>query len=141
MPIAIIAALLILCLQNSISVAALPTRDRSFSLIPKAKRLVTKGPYSSVRYPNDLGEVLAYAGRLLQPLFLFPWLVLAVFTWVQIQHINDEEAILEECLSNTRSINRGSLDSTRTSTEARRPQFVRVPKKRRSQWYRVENYN
>ena len=48
------------------SIYALLVLGRSISLLPEARRLVTRGPYALVRHPLYLGEMVAVAGIALQ---------------------------------------------------------------------------
>jgi len=44
---------------------------RSLSILPEARRLVTRGPYALIRHPLYLGEEIALLGLTLQ--FISPW--------------------------------------------------------------------
>ena len=48
------------------AICALLVLGRSISLLPEARRLVTRGPYALVRHPLYLGEMIAVAGVALQ---------------------------------------------------------------------------
>jgi len=80
---------------NLIFIAALLQLNRSFSILPEARRFVCKGIYSVVRHPIYLGELLSLAGILL--LFRSVEATIAgVFIFLfQCQRIVLEEAILE----------------------------------------------
>jgi protein-S-isoprenylcysteine O-methyltransferase Ste14 len=68
---------------------------RSFSLLPQARTLVTRGPYRYVRHPIYLGGLLITAGEIAlrwSPLVLA---LNAVFVAAQIVRLRYEEALLE----------------------------------------------
>jgi protein-S-isoprenylcysteine O-methyltransferase Ste14 len=67
---------------------------RSLSMLPEARRLVTSGPYASIRHPLYLGEAVALAGLTLQ---YFSWAAVALFVVqcvFQLERIKNEEKIL-----------------------------------------------
>jgi protein-S-isoprenylcysteine O-methyltransferase Ste14 len=68
---------------------------RSISILPEARRLVTRGPYAFIRHPIYLGEMVATAGLALQ--FRAPWaelllLLLFIFQFLRMQ--NEERLLL-----------------------------------------------
>jgi protein-S-isoprenylcysteine O-methyltransferase Ste14 len=67
---------------------------RSFSILPEARRLVTRGPYSLIRHPLYLTSIIASIGTML----LFPniWSVLVVLTAdvLQVVRLHYEEPVL-----------------------------------------------
>jgi protein-S-isoprenylcysteine O-methyltransferase Ste14 len=67
---------------------------RSMSIMPEARRLVTRGPYSLVRHPLYLGEMVATAGLAIQ--YLMPWalVVLAAHCLFQFERMKNEERVL-----------------------------------------------
>lgn len=67
---------------------------RSFSIMPEARRLVTAGPYSMVRHPIYLGEILGSAGLVVGSFSLGALVVYSFFVFLQIQRIRYEEALL-----------------------------------------------
>lgn len=84
---------LILC-GVAFAIFALLHLGRSFSLMAEARRLVTDGPYSSIRHPLYLGEAISMLGLTLQylsPLALGILLLQLVF---QLWRMKNEEAIL-----------------------------------------------
>jgi protein-S-isoprenylcysteine O-methyltransferase Ste14 len=81
---------------NTIAVYALTHLGRSFSIMPEARGLVTRGMYRYVRHPLYLAEVIASIGTVLQ--FLSGWtaLILAVQITFQLRRMQNEEAVLME---------------------------------------------
>lgn len=69
---------------------------RSISILPEARRLVTRGPYAFVRHPLYLGEMIGVAGVALQR--LSPWaLLLLALAWAfQFQRLIFEERVLSQ---------------------------------------------
>ena len=53
------------------SLIAISRLGRSFSILPEARRLVTSGPYSVIRHPLYLAEIIGILGSILQ--FRQPW--------------------------------------------------------------------
>jgi len=90
------AATLLLLLGSWITIAALVVLGRSFSIMPEARKLVTNGPYSLVRHPMYLGEVLAGAGMVLQSVSALSLLTFVVFIYVQIARMKYEERVLQQ---------------------------------------------
>jgi protein-S-isoprenylcysteine O-methyltransferase Ste14 len=64
--------------------------------MPEARQLVTRGPYSLVRHPLYLGEMVATAGLAIQ--YLMPWafVVLAAHCLFQFERMKNEERVLIE---------------------------------------------
>lgn len=73
---------------------ALLVLGRSISLLPEARRLVTKGPYAFVRHPLYLGEMVAVAGIALQHLSAWALLLLGLIWAFQLQRMKYEELVL-----------------------------------------------
>ena len=89
---------LLLVLGLSWSAWALRCLDRSLSIVPQARELVDHGPYSIVRHPLYLGEIVAMLGLALTlggalPLGLFVTLVV-----LQCYRAVQEEALLVTAL-------------------------------------------
>jgi protein-S-isoprenylcysteine O-methyltransferase Ste14 len=69
---------------------------RSISIMPEARRLVTRGPYLFVRHPLYLGEMTATTGLAIQ--YLMPWamLMLGLHCIFQFERMESEERVLSE---------------------------------------------
>ncbi|WP_298102782.1 isoprenylcysteine carboxylmethyltransferase family protein [Bradyrhizobium sp.] len=78
-----------------LGVLTLSFLGRSFSVMPEARRLVTTGPYSIVRHPLYLFELLGVVGILLQVRSLPGALLLALIVALQITRARWEEDILD----------------------------------------------
>ena len=89
-----LASLLLLIAGTGFATYAVFILGRSISLLPEARRLVTRGPYALVRHPLYLGEMVAVAGIALQ--HPSPWaLLFLALVWVfQLQRIKYEEHVL-----------------------------------------------
>jgi protein-S-isoprenylcysteine O-methyltransferase Ste14 len=95
MPVAVNFASVVLTLGGMcFSIYSLMHLGRSFSLMPEARRLVTNGPYASIRHPLYLGEAVSMTGVVLQ--FLSPAGIAIFFLHLafQLQRIVNEEKIL-----------------------------------------------
>jgi len=88
------ASAAILLSSEALIIYTLLSLGWSFSLVPQARKLVTRGPYAVVRHPLYLAEEVAIAGILLQYAWFaaLPFLVLHV--GVQIRRMQLEEKIL-----------------------------------------------
>jgi protein-S-isoprenylcysteine O-methyltransferase Ste14 len=65
-----------------------------FSIVPEARELVTGGPYSVVRHPVYLGEIIAGIGLVVPTLFSIHALILVIFIGAQLLRIHFEERVL-----------------------------------------------
>lgn len=89
-------ATLCLAVGNALDVWAYAVLSRSFSVVPEARAVVTRGPYRWVRHPVYAGQLLSQAG-----LWLFlavphgGWgLYYAVFFAIQLYRSKVEERVL-----------------------------------------------
>ena len=69
---------------------------RSFTILPEARRLVTRGPYRFIRHPLYLVSIIASLGVMIQ--FQNPWAFLIVLAAdaLQLVRIQYEEGVLRE---------------------------------------------
>jgi protein-S-isoprenylcysteine O-methyltransferase Ste14 len=76
---------------------------RSLSMLPEARRLVTRGPYAVIRHPLYLGEAIALIGLTLQ--FLSPWalVILGLQCACQVVRMASEEQVLSSIFPEYRS--------------------------------------
>ena len=81
------------------AIATVPWLGRSFSILPQARALVTKGPYRYVRHPLYLAELVVVAGLVLS--LALPWgaLMLLVAVAAQIPRMHCEEQVLRRAFS------------------------------------------
>lgn len=84
---------LILC-GVAFAIFALLHLGRSFSLMAEARRLVTDGPYSSIRHPLYLGEAISMVGLTLQYLSPLAWGILVLQFGFQLWRMKNEETVL-----------------------------------------------
>jgi len=69
---------------------------RSISILPEARRLVTRGPYAFVRHPLYLGEIVAVIGVALQYLSIWALLIVGLQFVLQLLRMNYEERVLSQ---------------------------------------------
>ena len=91
-----LASLLLVIAGTGFAIYAVLVLGRSISLLPEARRLVTRGPYALVRHPLYLGEIVALAGVALQYLSAWALLLLGVVWAFQLQRIKYEELVLSQ---------------------------------------------
>ncbi|HZR73553.1 isoprenylcysteine carboxylmethyltransferase family protein [Bradyrhizobium sp.] len=91
-----LTSLLLILAGIAFALWALLVLGRSISLLPQARRLVTRGPYAIVRHPLYLGEMVAVTGIALQ--YFSPWALLLVgVSWVfQFLRMTYEERVLSQ---------------------------------------------
>ncbi len=80
----------------SIALYGLMSLGRSFSVMPEARKLVTRGPYKIVRHPIYLGEEIAIIGLALEYFSLTAFLILLFQIGFQLYRIQFEEQVLEQ---------------------------------------------
>jgi len=76
------------------SIFALAHLGRSFSLMAEARRLVTDGPYASIRHPLYLGEAASMLGLTLQYLSPLAFAIMAMQFGLQLVRMKNEEQVL-----------------------------------------------
>jgi len=89
---------LLLVLGLSWSAWALRCLDRSLSIVPQARELVDHGPYSVVRHPLYLGEIVAMLGLALTLGGALPLGLLVLLVVLQCYRAVQEEALLVTAL-------------------------------------------
>jgi protein-S-isoprenylcysteine O-methyltransferase Ste14 len=89
-----LASLLLIIGGTGFAICGVLVLGRSISLLPEARRLVTRGPYALVRHPLYLGEIVALAGVALQYLSAWALLLLGLVWAFQLQRIKYEELVL-----------------------------------------------
>jgi protein-S-isoprenylcysteine O-methyltransferase Ste14 len=102
------AASLLILVGNGAAVYVLTYLGRSFSILPESRRLVTSGPYKTVRHPLYLAEAVATLGvfvEFLSPLALL--LLVAQFS-MQIVRMHYEENVLRETFPEYNGYSRNS---------------------------------
>ncbi len=78
------------------SIFSLVTLGRCFSIMPEARGLVTRGPYSLVRHPVYLGEEVSALGLVIATLSPITLAAFLVFTGLQVWRALNEEQVLRE---------------------------------------------
>jgi protein-S-isoprenylcysteine O-methyltransferase Ste14 len=86
----------LLIVGTTFAICSLLALSRSMSIMPEARQLVTRWPYSVIRHPLYLGEMAATAGMAMQ--YLMPWalVVFAACCFFQFERMKNEERILME---------------------------------------------
>ena len=94
-PIVRMASLAILTVGMTASSYVLLRLGRSFSILPQARGLVTKGPYAWVRHPLYAAELVSTFGVMLQ--FAQPWsaMLFAATFAALVPRMGFEEEVLE----------------------------------------------
>jgi protein-S-isoprenylcysteine O-methyltransferase Ste14 len=89
-----LASLLLAIAGTGFAICAVLVLGRSISILPEARRLVTRGPDALVRHPLYLGEIVALAGVALQYLSAWALLLLGLVSAFQLQRMKYEERVL-----------------------------------------------
>jgi protein-S-isoprenylcysteine O-methyltransferase Ste14 len=97
-----LASLLLVIAGTVFAICALLVLGRSISLLPEARRLVTRGPYALVRHPLYLGEMVAIAGIALQHLSALALLLLGLVWAFLLWRMKYEELVLSQSFSEYR---------------------------------------
>jgi protein-S-isoprenylcysteine O-methyltransferase Ste14 len=90
------ASAAILISSEALMIYTLLSLGRSFSLVPQARKLITRGPYAIVRHPLYLVEEAAIVGVLLHYAWFAALPFLALHATVQIRRMLLEEALLRK---------------------------------------------
>jgi protein-S-isoprenylcysteine O-methyltransferase Ste14 len=91
-----LTSLLLVIAGTVFAIYAVLVLGRSISILPEARRLVTRGPYALVRHPLYLGEIVAVAGVALQYLSAWSLLLLGLVWAFQLQRMKYEEQVLSK---------------------------------------------
>ena len=78
--------------------------DRSFSIAPAKRKIVTRGPYKYMRHPMYGGEILSLIGVLIASFSLWNMALLLVFLASVIWRIRVEETLLGKDASYAKSV-------------------------------------
>ena len=89
-----LVSLLLVIAGTVFALCAVLVLGRSISLLPEARRLVTRGPYALVRHPLYLGEMIAVAGVALQYLSAWALLLLGLVWAFLLWRMTYEEHVL-----------------------------------------------
>jgi protein-S-isoprenylcysteine O-methyltransferase Ste14 len=95
----IIVADLLVFVGVAFAIYALLSLRLSFSIMPEARKLVTRGPYRFVRHPVYLGEIVAAVGVVLALPSALSLVVLVTYTAAQLVRTTWEEEILSTAFS------------------------------------------
>jgi protein-S-isoprenylcysteine O-methyltransferase Ste14 len=103
-----LVSLLLIIGGTAFAVCAVLVLARSISMMPEARHLITWGPYTLVRHPLYLGEMVATAGLALQ--FLMPWalLLLGLHCIFQFERMRNEERVLIQAFPHYRDYMAGT---------------------------------
>jgi protein-S-isoprenylcysteine O-methyltransferase Ste14 len=91
--VSVVSTLLMLC-GTVLSIYSALSLGRSLSMLPEARRLVTRGPYRLIRHPLYLSEAVALAGVTLQYLSPLALTVFALQCLFQLERMKNEERVL-----------------------------------------------
>ena len=86
----------LIIVSNILAVWILFWLGRSFSILPEGRKLVTRGPYSIVRHPLYLIEMLAILGTVINFLSWQAVLLFIAQTAMQFARIHYEEQVLKD---------------------------------------------
>lgn len=95
-PVQTLASVVIMTAGMAFSVYAVAHLGRSFGAVPRARALVTSGPYSVVRHPLYVGEIVAFFGAILVDLSAYKVAVFVLLALVQAYRATQEEKVLTE---------------------------------------------
>jgi protein-S-isoprenylcysteine O-methyltransferase Ste14 len=103
-----LVSLLLIIGGTSFAVCAVLVLARSISIMPEARRLITWGPYTRIRHPLYLGEMIATAGLALQFLMPLALLLLGLHCIFQFERMRNEERVLVQAFPEYRDYMAGT---------------------------------
>jgi protein-S-isoprenylcysteine O-methyltransferase Ste14 len=89
-------AISLVLIGMALTMYALVFLGRSFSILPEARQLVTRGPYALMRHPVYAFEEIAVIGTAMQFAQPFSILLLSVHFALQLARMNYEERVLAQ---------------------------------------------
>lgn len=92
-PLAMMSTVLMLC-GTVLAIYAALSLGRSISMLPEARRLITRGPYRLVRHPLYVSEAVALVGVTLLYLSPLALMLLAIQCAFQFERMKNEERVL-----------------------------------------------
>ncbi len=92
----LVIGLIISTLGSILSVYVLSFLGRSFSIMAEARKLVTNGPYTLVRHPLYLAELVATFGAVILVSSLPGLLIMCVQWTLQMRRMTNEEGVLRK---------------------------------------------
>ena len=87
-------SLILIITGTTFAICASLVLGRSISILPQARRLVTRGPYALVRHPLYLGEIVAVVGVALQYWSTSALLLVTLQCALQLRRMKNEEQVL-----------------------------------------------
>jgi len=89
-----IAAAALILTGNVFAAYALSHLGRSFSILPEGRKLVTAGPYRTIRHPLYAAEAVATLGAMINFLSVWAVIIVVVQLALQLGRIHYEEKVL-----------------------------------------------
>ncbi len=90
----LLAANMIIIISIVLSIFALSSLGRSFSIIPQARKLIKTGPYRVVRHPLYVGELIGVFGLVLADLTILKIAIFLLLVAFQVYRAIQEEKLL-----------------------------------------------
>lgn len=90
-----VVSIVVITLGLAFSIYSLAWLGRSFGVVPQARDLVRSGPYSFVRHPLYVGEIVSFGGAVVGVLTFYSASILLLLVLVQAYRAAQEEKVLE----------------------------------------------